>query len=235
MIEIRNVQAVVTDIEGTTSSLAFVKEELFPYARSHLADYVCSHQPQLGAIAAEINAAAGQNHLSAQQMIDTLLRWMDEDRKVTPLKTLQGMIWRAGYESGQLTGHIYADAARVLRRWHADGLRIYVYSSGSIDAQKLLFSHTREGDLTPIISGYFDTTTGPKLEVRSYEKILEALHLPGPYVLFLSDSPGETAAAGAAGMQTVLLAREGSVSDRGAVAVTFDAIALRGDGAQARE
>jgi len=228
VIDIRDVRAVVTDIEGTTSSLAFVKEELFPYARQHLAEYVRAHQSELKDIAAQIGAEAGKSHLGAQEMIDTLLRWMDEDRKVTPLKALQGMIWRSGYESGQLTGHVYPDAVQALRHWHSKGMRMYIYSSGSVDPQKLLFAHTQHGDLTSLISGYFDTTTGPKLEARSYGQILGDLHLPARVVLFLSDHPGETAAAAAAGMHAVLLARDSSIGNRNRTASSFDDITLNG-------
>ena len=225
-IEARDVQAVLTDIEGTTSSLAFVKEELFPYARRHLSEYVRAHESELTGIAAQVGAETGQNRLSTQAMVEILLRWMDEDRKATPLKTLQGMIWRSGYQSGQLKGHVYADAVRALRHWHTQGIRIYIYSSGSVEAQELLFAHTQHGDLTPLISGYFDTTTGPKLEARSYEKIAAAMHLPAHGVLFLSDHRGETAAAAAAGMQTILLAREGSIGEPNVSASSFEAICL---------
>jgi enolase-phosphatase E1 len=152
---------------------------------------------------------------------------MDEDRKVTPLKTLQGLVWKAGYDSGELQSHLYEDAVTALRQWHAAGLQLYVYSSGSIAAQKLLFSHTPYGDLAPLFGGYFDTTTGPKLEPRSYEKIAAALHLPAGSIVFLSDHTGETQAAAAAGMQTVVLAREQTRASA-AFARGFNEIALRG-------
>jgi len=230
VIAIQGVRAVVTDIEGTTSSLAFVKDVLFPYARRSIPAFVRDHATQLSEIASEVSVAAGTESLTTQQMIDILLQWMDEDRKITPLKSLQGMVWREGYESGQLHGHVYEDAVRGLRRWHAGGMRLYVYSSGSVPAQKLLFAHSSYGDLTPLFSGYFDTTTGPKLEAPSYDKIAQALALPAQSVLFLSDHTGETAAAAAAGMQTVLLARDSqTAADSGAaVAHTFDDIALEG-------
>jgi enolase-phosphatase E1 len=226
VIELGDVAAVVTDIEGTTSSLAFVKEQLFPYARRELSAYVRAHASSLGEIATQIRAAAGASSLSTQAMIDTLMQWMDEDRKITPLKTLQGMIWKEGYEHGQLRGHVYEDAARALRAWHAAGIRLYVYSSGSVEAQKLLFGHSSQGDLTPLLSGYFDTVTGPKLEPRSYQSIAAALGLPPSALVFLSDHPGETHAAAAAGMQTILLAREQHPSALEPAARSFDDIAL---------
>jgi enolase-phosphatase E1 len=232
-MEIHGIRAVVTDIEGTTSSLTFVKEVLFPYARRLLPAFVVDHGAELGNIAVEIEAITGKSGLSTQEMIGVLLQWMDEDRKVTPLKTLQGLIWQTGFETGELQGHIYEDAVRALRKWHADGLRIYVYSSGSVTAQKLLFSHTSYGDLLPLFSGYFDTTTGAKLESHSYVKIADVLHLPASSIVFLSDHTAETQAAAAAGMQTVLLMREqtsvasvGAATDR--FAHSFDDIALFG-------
>jgi enolase-phosphatase E1 len=163
----------------------------------------------------DIALTVGKTHLTTQETIDTLLQWMDEDRKVTPLKTLQGMVWKRGYESGALRSHVYEDAVRALRQWHAQGLQLCVYSSGSIAAQKLLFSHTPYGDLTPLFNGYFDTTTGPKLESRSYGKIAESLRIAANSIVFLSDHAGETQAAAAAGMQTVLVAREETASSSG--------------------
>jgi enolase-phosphatase E1 len=215
VIEVRGVRAVLTDIEGTTSSLAFVKDVLFPYARDALPGFVKAHELEIKALRGDIAAAVGKTHLTTQETIDTLLQWMDEDRKVTPLKTLQGMVWKRGYESGALRSHVYEDAVRALRQWHAQGLQLCVYSSGSIAAQKLLFSHTPYGDLTPLFNGYFDTTTGPKLESRSYGKIAESLRIAANSIVFLSDHAGETQAAAAAGMQTVLVAREETASSSG--------------------
>jgi enolase-phosphatase E1 len=221
VIEIGGIRAVVTDIEGTTSSLAFVKDVLFPYARRAIPDYVREHEDQLAALRNEIGTA---------DMVGTLLQWMDEDRKITPLKRLQGMIWKVGYESGELHSHVYDDAVRGLRQWHASGMRLCVYSSGSIEAQKLLFAHTTHGDLSPLFSGYFDTTTGPKLETASYASIANSLELPPGSIVFLSDHTGETRAAADAGMRTVVLAREGAEIDTAEfpIARSFDDIALKG-------
>lgn len=227
MIEVRNVSAVLTDIEGTTTSLAFVKEELFPYARRHLPEYVCNHAAGIADIVAEISAATGANGLSTPETIDILLRWMDEDRKLTPLKRLQGMIWRSGYESGRLRAHVYQDAAQALRKWDAAGLKLYVYSSGSVEAQRLLFAHTSDGDMTPLFSGYFDTTIGSKLEARSYRHVADSLFLAAGEVVFISDHPGETKAAAAAGMHTVLMAREQGGDTAALAARSFDDIVLK--------
>jgi enolase-phosphatase E1 len=227
VIEVHGVRAVVTDIEGTTTSLAFVKDVLFPYARRSIPAFVRDHESELADITNEVAAIVGKNP-SAPEMTAILLQWMDEDRKITPLKTLQGMVWQAGYESGEIQSHVYEDAARALRSWHASGLRLYVYSSGSIAAQKLLFSHTVHGDLLPLFSGFFDTTTGSKLESHSYSRIAEVLELPPASIAFLSDHPEETRAAGAAGLQPVLLARDQRADGPGhfRLARSFDDIAL---------
>ena len=225
MIEVHGVRAVLTDIEGTTSSLSFVKDVLFPYARRALPEYVQAHEPTLRNLMADIAATVGKPSLTPQECIDILLQWMDEDRKVTPLKTLQGRIWKTGYESGDLQSHVYEDAAQALRQWHDRGLGLYVYSSGSIQAQHLLFAHTPYGDLTPLFRGYFDTTTGPKLESRSYETILRALQLPAATVVFLSDHEGEVQAASTAGLQTVLLAREARQGS-GSYVRSFDELSI---------
>ena len=147
--------------------------------------------------------------LSVEQAAEVLERWIAEDRKVTPLKTLQGMIWAQGYAAGELEGHVYADTPPALRRWHGQGLRLYVYSSGSVEAQKLIFGHTQAGDLTPLFSGYFDTRVGGKREADSYRAILASIGMPGDEVLFLSDIGEELDAAREAGMRTVQLLRDG--------------------------
>jgi enolase-phosphatase E1 len=227
VIEVRGVHAVLTDIEGTTSSLAFVKDILFPYARNALPSFVKDRGSEIKDIVADIASVVGKPHLTTQETIDTLLQWMDEDRKVTPLKTLQGIVWKRGYESGELKSHVYDDAVYALSQWHRAGLKIYVYSSGSIAAQKLLFSHTPHGDLSWLFSGYFDTTTGPKLESRSYERIAASLRLPTGSIVFLSDHAGETQAAATAGLQTVLVAREQAAAGTD-FARGFDEIVLHG-------
>jgi enolase-phosphatase E1 len=225
VIAVHGVRAVLTDIEGTTSSLSFVKDVLFPYARQALPQYIRAHESRLRSLTADIAATVGKSSLTTQETVDILLQWMDEDRKITPLKTVQGMIWKTGYEAGELQSHVYEDAVRALQKWHAAGLALYVYSSGSIEAQKLLFSHTPQGDLQPLFSGYFDTTTGPKLESRSYETIVGSLQLPAQAVVFLSDHEGEIHAASAAGLPTVLLAREAREASS-AYARSFDELSI---------
>jgi enolase-phosphatase E1 len=200
-------RAILTDIEGTTSSIAFVAETLFPYARERLPAYVAAHPAAVAPILAEVTATEPGDPVA------TLTRWIDEDRKATPLKALQGMIWEDGYREGAFTGHIYPDAVAALRRWHAAGTRLYVFSSGSVPAQKLLFAHSDAGDLTPLFAGYFDTTTGPKREAASYQAIAAAIDLPPADILFLSDTPAEIAAARAAGMDALLIDRDGGAGD----------------------
>lgn len=198
------VRAVLTDIEGTTSSIAFVTDTLFPYARARLAGYVVAHQNELAPILALVPGL---------DPVETLLRWSDEDVKATPLKTIQGMIWAEGYADGALKGHVYSDAADALRRWHAAGLKLYVYSSGSIAAQKLIFGHSNAGDLTPLFSGYFDTATGPKREAESYRTIADEIGETPGAILFLSDNLQEIEAARAAGMQVLHIDREAGTGD----------------------
>lgn len=202
-------KAILTDIEGTTSSIAFVKEVLFPYATKNLPAWLKENaadpavQSQLTIVADTI----GRPTSDINAITDQLLTWIDQDVKATPLKTLQGMLWKAGYESGDYQAHIYEDAVQRLQAWHAAGIPLYVYSSGSVRAQELFFQYSRYGDLRQLFSGYFDTTTGPKNEPSSYRKIAEAINLAAKDILFLSDAEPEITAALAAGMQAALLIR----------------------------
>ncbi len=204
-------KAILTDIEGTTSSLSFVKDVLFPYARAHLPDFVREHanEPPVREPLDEVRRLVGKT-LSDEEVIAELLQWIDEDKKITPLKTLQGMIWSAGYREGDYRGHVYEDAARGLRKWNERGLRLYVFSSGSVFAQKLIFGYSDFGDLTPLFSGYFDTTLGNKRESGAYQEIAKQIGLPSSEILFLSDIKEELDAARDAGMHTVQLLREGA-------------------------
>lgn len=205
------IKAILTDIEGTTSAVSFVFDVLFPYAARHLPGFVSEHAAE-PAVAEQLEAVrreSGEPEASVERVVAILLEWIAEDRKATPLKALQGMVWEQGYRAGQLKGHVYHDAVEALRRWHAEGYRLYVYSSGSIQAQKLIFGCSEAGDLSPLFSGYFDTTSGPKREAGSYRRIVEAIGLPAEEVLFLSDMVQELDAAREAGLPTIGLAREG--------------------------
>lgn len=192
-------RAIMLDIEGTTSSIAFVAETLFPYARKHLPAFVAARCEDIAPLLAEVPG----------DPVETLLQWIDEDRKATPLKTLQGMIWEQGYADGELEGHVYPDTPEALRRWAGMGIPVYIYSSGSIAAQKLIFGHSTAGDLTPLLSGYFDTTSGHKRESESYTRIAQTIGLAPEDILFVTDIQQEVDAAHAAGVGAVLIAREG--------------------------
>jgi enolase-phosphatase E1 len=206
------IKAVVSDIEGTTSSLSFVKDVLFPYAREHIGDYVREHAQEaaMAALIEQVRAEAGRP-LTLEQVVEQLVAWIDEDRKVTPLKTIQGMLWEAGYRSGAFKGHVYPDAAARLEAWHESGIKLYLYSSGSVQAQKLLFAHTDYGDLNGLFDGYFDTTCGAKNDSASYRRISETLGLKPEEILFLSDVESELDAAEETGMNTLWLVRDGVV------------------------
>ena len=206
------IEAVVTDIEGTTTSISFVHEVLFPYARRELPRFVDEHLEDPG-VAGHLETVRelAQCDGSKEALVEALLSWMQEDRKVTPLKALQGMIWENGYRSGELKGHLYEDAYRYLRKWREDGVPLFVFSSGSIYAQRLLFGHTEYGDLNSWFSGNFDTTLGSKKEKESYEGIISSIGKPGPAILFLSDVGEELDAAAAAGMKTVQLVRDSGI------------------------
>jgi enolase-phosphatase E1 len=203
-------RAVLVDIEGTTSTIAFVHEVLFPYADARLDAYVAAHryEPEVAAAMRDAAALAGEAPSAPESIVLAHLHhWLANDVKATPLKTLQGLIWAEGYAQTGLRGHVYPDAAAGLRRWHAGGLALFVYSSGSVEAQKVLFGNSLHGDLTPLFSGYFDTTTGPKREAASYLAIAAAIAIAPPAIVFLSDVDAELDAARAAGMQTVRLLR----------------------------
>lgn len=203
------IKAIVTDIEGTTSSIDFVHQTLFPYAKAHLRAFLSAHaQDQAVQQILHDVAQIEARELTPDQAATVLEQWIGEDRKLTPLKSLQGLIWAQGYASGELKGHVYPDTPKYLRQWHAQGLKLYVYSSGSVAAQKLIFGHTEHGDLTPLFSGYFDTRVGAKREVASYQRILESLALLGEEVLFLSDIGEELDAAREAGLKTCQLLRD---------------------------
>lgn len=201
--------AILTDIEGTTSSISFVKDVLFPYAREHMEDFVTANldDPAVRQALDDVDNEVGRL-LNVEQAIAQLVAWIDEDRKITPLKALQGQIWEAGYQEGDFHGHVYADAVEHLRAWQKAGIDLYVYSSGSVHAQRLLFGHTEYGDLTPLFSGYFDTRIGAKTETESYRRIRQKIDRPAGEILFLSDVAAELDAARAAGMQTTQLVRD---------------------------
>ena len=197
-------KVILLDIEGTTTSIAYVAEILFPYARERIPAWVPIHREELAPVLAAMPPG---------DPVATLLGWMDKDAKETALKDIQGRIWREGYEAGELKAHVYPDTPEALRRWTEAGIVVCIYSSGSIEAQKLIFAHSEAGDLTRYLSGYFDTTTGPKREAESYSTIAAALKLDPADILFISDVAAETDAAKAAGLRTLLIDRDTGKGD----------------------
>lgn len=203
------IKAIVTDIEGTTSDIRFVHNVLFPYARERLAATLAQADGD-GEIAdalALLRQELAQPEATREQLLAALYQFMDEDRKSTALKRLQGIIWRAGYRNGDFHGHVYPDVEPTLRVWREQGVRLYVYSSGSVEAQQLLFGYSDAGDLRPLFSDYFDTRVGAKRETSSYRAIAQAIGLPADELLFLSDIRQELDAAAQAGWRTLQLIR----------------------------
>jgi enolase-phosphatase E1 len=210
----RGVRGIILDIEGTTTPVAFVYDVLFPYARAHLRDYLRDHVEQDEAKVAEIAAR-----------MESL---MDRDVKDPELKALQGKIWVRGYGDGTLKGQVFPDVPPALERWHAAGLDVAIYSSGSVLAQRLLFGTTPAGDLTKLIGHYFDTGVGPKRAQESYARIASELGRAPRELLFISDVVAELDAARAARVQAALCVRPGNAAQDDAAADvmrSFDEIA----------
>ncbi|APH55593.1 Acireductone synthase [Granulibacter bethesdensis] len=199
-------KAILTDIEGTTTPIAFVHQVLFPYAKANIAGFLAAYSDDeaVAAILADI-----ETQYPGRPALETLLGWMDEDAKITPLKALQGMIWREGYRSGALQAQVHPDAAQTLRAWHEAGLNLFVYSSGSVEAQQLLFSYSDQGDLSLLFGGFFDTRIGGKREADSYRHIIANTGMQPQSMLFLSDIEEELDAALDAGLRTCQLVRAG--------------------------
>jgi enolase-phosphatase E1 len=210
------VRAILLDIEGTTTPVDFVYQVLFPYVRAQVKAFLEEHpdaaSPELELLRAEHEQDVARGaHPPAWTDPVSYVHWlMDQDRKSTGLKSLQGKIWEEGYRAGKLQGEVYPDVPPAFERWRQQGKTICIYSSGSVLAQKLLFSRSSAGDLTPFIDAHFDTTTGPKKEAESYRKIAEALSLAPPAIVFLSDVVGELDAATAAGLKTGQCVRPGA-------------------------
>jgi enolase-phosphatase E1 len=211
------IQYILTDIEGTTTAVDFVHTTLFQYATKNLPDFIHQHheEEEVAAALDLVRATMQEENIpepDLEALIAQVLAWIAVDRKHTGLKALQGHVWANGYESGEFKGHVYPDVKPAFERWKAKGIKMGVYSSGAVAAQKQLFGFSEAGDLTVYFSDYFDTRIGHKKEVNSYLRILEKLGLPGDAVLFLSDVEGELDAAKAAGMRAVQLLRPGTVA-----------------------
>ncbi|MEV5886183.1 acireductone synthase [Streptomyces sp. NPDC052020] len=204
--------AVVLDIEGTTSATGFVTEVLYPYSRRRFGALLNERNQEADVRRAidQVRRLLGDPRADLTGVERALNTWLDEDRKVTPLKTLQGIVWAEGFARGDLVSHFYDDVAPALRLWHSEGVRLHVYSSGSVAAQRAWFTHSAGGDLLPLIDGLFDTeNTGPKQSPESYRAISEALTTPPGRILFLSDRPAELDAAREAGWLTAGVRRPG--------------------------
>jgi len=233
------------DVEGTTSPISLVYEQLFPYARKHLEAYLRAHvrEPEIdAAIEADLALLAEENvrearaietpHFAAPaegesweahvpQAAAYLLWLMDQDRKSTALKALQGRVWKAGFEAGELVGTLFEDVPAALVHWSRTA-KVAIYSSGSVEAQQLLFRHSSAGDLTPFISAYFDTRVGGKTSPESYRAVAAAIGVAPAEIMFVSDVTRELDPAREAGCQTRLSVREGNqlIADtRGHIAI----------------
>jgi enolase-phosphatase E1 len=205
------VRGILLDIEGTTTPITFVYDVLFPYARSHAAEYLAQADLSDLKIEHEEDVRRGNQPPPWSQGSEAYVRWlMDQDRKSTALKRIQGEIWSKGYRRGEIAGEVFPDVPLALRRWHKAGLDVRIFSSGSVLAQRVLFSSTKDGDLTRLLNGFFDTTTGPKTAPHSYRKIADAFGLAVSEIVFVSDVTRELDAAAAAGMQTRLCIRQGN-------------------------
>lgn len=211
------VQAIVVDIEGTTSATAAVHVGLYDYARPRLGPWITEHRddPEVaGAVAATIADGGLPADAGVDEVVGVLHQWMDGDVKAVPLKTLQGQIWAAGFAAGDLTPHFFDDVAPALRAWHAAGITLAVFSSGSVASQKPWFGHAPGGDLAELMSGFFDpVAAAPKRERVAYERIAAALGVAPEVSLFLSDVPAELDAARAAGWRTTGLRRPGEPAE----------------------
>ncbi len=211
---------LLLDIEGTTSSVRFVHEVMFPYVREHLDQYLAARLDDPDVLAALDQMAVEAGHEDwrtwrasrgqtprAEIVRDEVHRLMDMDAKTTGLKQLQGLIWRDGFEGGRLTAHVYDDATACMKAWRADGWDLRIYSSGSVQAQKLFFGHSQAGNLLDLFRGHYDTTIGGKKEADSYRRIAQEFAQPPQHLLFLSDIVAELDAAAEAGWKTALSQR----------------------------
>ena len=206
-------RGILLDVEGTTSSISFVYDVLFEFAKRHVGDFLARHasDPVVARLAGDLARETGADPAARpEQVALAAIDLMNRDVKSTPLKALQGLIWRGGFESGELVAHVFPDVPPALEQWAASGLDVRIYSSGSVEAQRLFFGHTAAGDLLPHLRGHYDTTTGPKREPSSYAKIADDMGLAPRQILFVSDVGAELDAARAAGMATVLAVRPGN-------------------------
>lgn len=207
-------RGVLVDVEGTTSAIAYVYDVMFPFARKGIAGYVAEHwdDSPFASVRAQFAADVGQELTTPDGLVAEAMRLMDGDVKATGLKELQGLVWEAGFRSGELRAHVFPDVPPALRAWRDAGVAVRVYSSGSVHAQRLFFGHSEAGDLLPLFSGHYDTTTGPKREPMSYARIAADWGLAPREILFLSDIGTELDAARDADLETALVLRPGNAA-----------------------
>ena len=205
-----NVKVVLCDIEGTTTSITFAHQVLFPLSYERIEEFLRIHAESLHGEILLVKRQIGRppEQINLEEVIDTLKTWIKTDKKETALKSIQGKIWKEAFESGQIKGHVYPDVPEQLKSWTQQGIKIAIFSSGSVEAQKLIYRYSEVGDLTPFIWAYFDTSTGPKKDAGSYRLIAQELGVSASEILFLSDVVAELDAARSAGMKTVLIVRE---------------------------
>ncbi len=203
------IRALVVDTAGTTTDLSFIEEVLFPYSSQKLAEFLQANKDNVlvDNCIADVKEMALEPDADLNRVVEILKQWISEDRKATPLKTIQGLIWKQGYSDSAFTGHIYPDFIEAIKQYTQNGIRIYSFSSGSVDAQKLLFSHSDGGDLTPLFNGHFDTRTGNKTYKQAYLNILNTVSMSPKQVLFVSDRLEELKAADEAGLNVVYMKR----------------------------
>jgi enolase-phosphatase E1 len=218
-VERSDIHGILLDIEGTTTPISFVYDVLFPFARAELAGYLRrntykSHVQEIVGLLKRDHTSDSEGGRTPPQWEEpplTYIHWlMEQDRKLTSLKALQGLIWEDGYRSGRLHGQVFSDVVPALERWNQRNLDVRIFSSGSVLAQRLLFEHSEQGDLTPMLRGYFDTSIGAKFDPESYRKIAHAFRLPPQQVVFISDVTAELDAATETGYATLLCIRLGN-------------------------
>lgn len=227
-MDFEGIDWILTDIEGTTTDVSFVYNTLFPYFLDNLDRLAHDTSPDVDAVLRQtadfLEAETGEVGLNRIQLLNRLRIWAREDRKVTPLKELQGIVWKEGFESGALQGHVYPEVKGALLRWSQKGISMAIFSSGSVAAQKLLFQYSTSGDLSAFFKAHFDTNTGMKRDAATYARIADLLSTSPSKVLFLSDIKEELEAASVAGMLTVQLLRPGTAKGWEVTAQDFSQI-----------
>jgi enolase-phosphatase E1 len=216
MVKFNDIHFILTDIEGTTTSVSFVFDVLFPYFKTYFQEFVKENYQKLSlekyfSMVKETILEEEEKQINEKEVIDTLLHWAEIDRKHTALKALQGLVWQVGYQKGDLQGHIYQDVPEQLQNWYQKNIQLGIYSSGSVTAQKLLFGSSVFGDLTHYFSFYFDTNIGHKRETESYHNIQKEIGIQASNILFLSDIEQELDAAQSAGFKTLQLVRDTTI------------------------